>query len=424
MTSIAKLLQEYSKESAELEPTDVVEDNIDPVEELEEIAELEEEVDESEGAVLEGEGGDLDEAVHTLIEATESLESSLDFLERMHQEHGGVTELGMRIFNASIVDSMEARGIPFEALAGDAVFSAEDAQNTGEAKEGIFKRIWAMIKAAFQRVREWITRFFAWFRTSGAAVKKAAEKLLKAAEAKKAAGAKADGKKYNQRPFTDLIVYGKVDPLKSVEVLIQATNETFASAGALVDTSMTAIDVVQKAANNTSGDKGALAKLFGDALEKTKRAYIKELTGMTQKQSLAKLPGERVMETKIEPTKKGFRAKVSMIKPENKLSTEDRWVPVMSLEDIISLSKQIIRLVDGVDKAVENFGKKFEKTKAFDSFVPKADGSRAGEIRELASLITQGTTASRTIVSEFSSHVFPIAKRAYAAGLVNVRQYK
>ena len=155
--------------------------------------------------------------------------------------------------------------------------------------------------------------FRSWFRTSSAAVKKAAEKLLKAAEDKKAAGAKADGKKYNQRPFTDLIVNGKVDPLKSVEVLIQATNETFASAGALVDTSMMAIDVVQKAANKPDSKPGILARLFGDTLDKTKRAYIKELTGMTQKQSLAKLPGERVMETKIEPTKKGFRDRKSVV---------------------------------------------------------------------------------------------------------------
>ena len=56
--------------------------------------------------------------------------------------------------------------------------------------------------------------------------------------------------------------------------------------------------------------------------------------------------------------------------------------------------------------------------------MPKDENTGAGEIRDLAAMISQGTAAGRAIVSELSSHIFPIAKRAYAAGLINVRQYK
>lgn len=427
MTSIAKLMKEYSAESAELDVAHGADsEGIDPVEELEEIAELEEVADDESGAILEDEGDGLETAVHTLVEAHESLESSLDYLESVRDQHGEISDLGLRLFHAGVQDSMEARGIPFEVLTGGAVFSMEnsDKASTEEAKKGFFKRIWEMIKAAFQRMREWITRFFSWFRTSGKAVKAAAEKLKKVATEKKAAGAKAEGKKYNQRPFTDLMVGGAVDPAKSMTVLATAAKEAFASAGHLIDTSLSAIDVIKKASEGPKKEAGFFAKLFGKTIEDTKRAYIKELSAVMSKQSLVNLPGSRVLETKVEPTKKGFRAKVKMVKPDKALITDDRWAPVMSLDAIIATADSIIRLVDGTDKMVELFDKKFEQTKGFDSFMPKDENTGAGEIRDLAAMISQGTAAGRAIVSELSSHIFPIAKRAYAAGLINVRQYK
>lgn len=430
MTSIAKLLQEYSKESAELEVVDPVGEVEDPVEEIVEIAELEDEIEEATGAVLEGEGNDVEEAVHTLVEANESLESSLNFLEAMREEHGEISPLAAQLFQASIVDSMEARGIPFEALVGDATYSFEskDAGDTEVAKKGFFARIWAMIKAAFQRMREWITRFFAWFRTSGKAVKAAAEKLLKVAEEKKKAGAKAEGKTYNQAPFADLAMGGKIDPVKAISQLNSARQDVYASAGALVNTSIEAVEMIKKEAASPSKDAGVVAKLLGKTVEDSKRRYIKDLAGMMQKTSLATLPGDRILQVKVEETKKGFRAKITMIKGENgpaaALAKTDRFAPVLGLDEIIRLAKAIIELVDHVDTQAGAFEKAFEKTKGFDSFIPKDAAGPIAEMRELAGLISQGTTASRSIVSEFSKHVFPIAKRGYAAGVICLRQYK
>lgn len=427
MASIAQLLKEYSKESAEIEEVELnPEEDMSPLEDIAEIAELEDECLDEGGAVLEDEGDQIEEAVHTLVEANESLESSLNYLDAMREEHGTISDLGMRIFNSSIVDSMEARGIPTDVIFGGDVLSTEDASKEGteKAKDGFFKRIWAMIRAAFQRMREWITRFFSWFRTSGGVVKKAAEKLKANAEEKKKAGAKADGKKYNQKPFTDLMVGGKVDPVKSIEVLVGARREVFASAGSLVDTSIKAIDDIKKEAAKAGKEKSLMQKLFSGLIIDSKRRYIKELASLMGKQSLATLPGGRTMQIKVEETKKGFRAKVTVVKPEHKGPVEDRWANVMSLDEIIKMSDNIINLVDGVEKATERFEKEFDKTKSFDNFVPKDDGASTPEVRELAALVSQGTAAARSIVSEFGGVVFPIAKRAYAAGVVNVRQYK
>lgn len=423
MSNIAKLLQQYSKESAELEPIDTVEEQMDPIDQLEELIELEESVNEEDGAVLEQEGDDIEEAIHTLVEANESLESHLDFLDEIKDKHGDIDDVSMKLFYSSVADSMEARGIPFEHISGGIALSTESSEKSDDAKMGFFKRIWAMIRAALQRMREWITRFLAWFRTSGKVVQAAAEKLLKVAEEKKKQGAKADGKKYNQRPFNDLALGGKVDPLKAILKVIQATNEAYASAGHLADVSIIAVDTIK---SNSSGgkDAGLLAGIFGKSIEDVQRRYIKELSAITQKESLTNLPGDRSLKVEIKETKKGFRAKVTMVKPEMKVPVADRWAPVMSLDEIIDLAKNIIRLVVGLTKVSEDFEKKFEKTKQFDNFVPKDDDTKVAEVRELAALVSQGTASARAIASEFSSHVLPIAKRAYAAGLVNVRQYK
>lgn len=414
MTSIAQLLKEYSKESAEIEAPE--ETPVEPVDEIEEPVELELDTDEAGGAVLEEEGESLESTIYTLFEANESFESSVAMMEDMRDRGENFTELFGTIFNNMITSSFEARGVPVEIFGDDIVFSFESDNKNEDKKEGFFTRIWNMIKAAFTRMRDWVSRFFAWFRTSGKAVKKAAEKLKVAAEAKKKSGAKATADKISVKAFDDLYANGKVDANHAIAVLDQAQLKVFSSANALLRSATDAADDLASKAGSGVVD-WVKTKL------NLKTNYAKHLADVVNNNLLINLPGRRTLQVEVEDRKRGLKAKIKVIKEKSTIVIGE--TNVMSLDDIIKLSNGIIKLVDNVTNEASRFNEAFQKTKAMDTKNLKAgEGKGADEIREIASLITQGSVVARSLTSNISKIIFPIAKRAYVLGVINVRRYK
>lgn len=427
MATIAELLKEYSKENAEISPDETP--NVDESSILEEIVEADviSDMDEEEGVELDNEITPVHDTIDILVDASESLENSINFLTKVQEVNGSLDDTSIRLFNASIVESLESRGISPDILGDDVTFSFESTsseEKKEEKKVGFFRRIWEMIKAAFQRMREWITRFFAWFRTSGSVVKSAAEKLKKVAEEKKKNKATAEGKKFNQAPFTDLQSGANIDPVKAVKDLQTVSDLILASAASMVEESAKVADVLV----TPKVDPSFWSKIKG-MLSKSKEHYAKALSDMVKNPLTSAMPGGRKLLIEVHAKKRGFRATVKIVKDTSVAKPKDRWAPVMSLDEIIRLADDIIALVDKVDKGVEKFNKTVENSKVKEVNVIKVDAEEVGsvsndEIREMTSMIAQGMAVSNKLVTTLGKLVFPIAKRAYAYGAVNVRQYK
>lgn len=421
MSNIADLLKEYSKESAEIQD-DLTPNTEDTADVLDEIID-EVEIDEEEGAVLSEESVKLSDSINVLFDATFSLESSVDFLDQLSQE-SRLTDTSIAIFNTSIVESLEARGIPVEFLGDDVVFSTESStEDKEEKKQGFFRRVWEMIKRAFQRVREWITRFLGWFRKSGSAVKSAAEKLKAKVEEKKKNNATAEGRKFHVKPFGDISVGGKVDGLSAVKVLTELSRDVLTKSTAIVSESNKAAELLR----NEAPSENFVKRIF-DTITKTKKEYASALAGVVNKPYIKLLPGERELDVKVEDTKKGLKAKVSVTKRQS-VPDMDRWQDVMALDNIGTMADNLIKLVDATEKSLKDYNDAVSNAglkdlKGFKVNVHESHKIDAAQIRELSALIVQGNTVAQQLTSKISGIIFPVAKRVYVLGVVNLRQYK
>lgn len=420
MTSIAELLREYSKENAEIE-ADETPNSEETTDVLEEVFEDEVDLDEEEGAVLSEESAQLHDSVDALYDATFSLENSVNFLEELRKT-SNITDTSIAIFNASIVESLEARKIPVEFLGDEIVFSAEDASKGEEKKQGFFRRLWEMIKRAFQRMREWVMRFLAWFRKSGSAVKAAAEKLKERVQEKKKADAKADNRKFNAAPFIDLSTGGKVD---GVVAIGQVASFALAVSASSADVLQTSIDLAKK----MESEKDSFFKRVQDFITRAKTDYAGSLRSLLAGANGLMLPGARKMITEVDEAKKGFKVKVKVVTPNKPAKISERWQDVASLNDIEKMANEIIKLVDFVDSATSSYEKlssssNFGDMKKYELNVDSSHGSSTEQVREVTSLIVQGNVVSQKLMSTLGKIVFPIAKRIYVFGAINLRQYK
>lgn len=414
MATIAELLQQYSKEAAAIE-SDETPNTEEVVEVLEEVIEEEVAIDEEEGAVLSEEGAQIVYAIDTLCDAQYSLESSVEFLEAL-ASRGPITDTSMQIFNSTIVASLEARGVAPEIFGDDVVFSAEDAKSGDSKVKAFFVKIWEMIKRGFQRMREWVIRFVGWFRNSGKAVRAAAEKLQKGVAEKKSAGAKAEGREFNAAPFVDLNMGNKLDATRAMTTLNGAATKVLSGAVATVETSAAAIAKIGSTPYVNETHAGI------------KRDYAHALSKVINDPLLTNLPGGRKFVIDVNESKKGYKVKVKVFKDTVQGRPADSFQPVLPLATIETLAKDLITLVDGVEKGISLYEKAVEKANLKDmkDFKLEVGEGRTEGVRswsEISSMIVQSNAVAQRLVSEISKIVFPIAKRIYVLGAINLRQY-
>lgn len=413
--NIASLLREYSRENAVIEPSesDMVasEDTVDLlVEEQSELELVEQSSDE-----INKEGEQIFEAVDAVVEADVSLENALEAVLSSRERGETINGVCLRMWTEGVVASFEARGIPAEIFiehSDTASFesSVEDYSTEAEKKaEGFFARIWTMIKNAFQRVREWITRFFGWFRTSGSAVRKAAEKLKLQAEEKKKAGATAEGRHVNSAPFADLAIGAKVDALKSVQTLQAAVVTS-------MDSAIYMADIAKKAADEVAREKTLTQKL----LSVFRTDVVKTLQSVQKDGAVSNLPGGRKLVVEVKDRgDKAPRVKLSVQQDGSKAKV-DAKSKVISLDEIIAISNSLIKLVDTAEERVGKFDSAYGKLTLKPSVAGESDPAAA---RATAQLIVSTLSVAQRMSTSITKMVFPIAKRAYVYGAISVRQY-
>lgn len=419
MTSVAELLKEYSKETAELQNDSEVTPE-DPVEVIEDTVEVFEELEE--GEEVSNEGREIVTAIDSLLSAELSFEHSVNFLDTLLNDGKSLDETAVNFFNSQIVESLEARGIPAEFIVGDSVFSAEaDDKDKDEAKkEGFFTKIWNMIKAAFQRLREWISRFIGWFRKSGAAVKKAGEKLKAAAAEKISKNAKApDGADIYVNNFMDLSVKGVIDPNKAVTSVREYAAKVLLSAGMFTSTSKKIVDEMNAAVGKTG-----FLNWLSSFLPKARKDYVATLSKMVKDPQLSALPGGRTVTFELSEKKGDYKVKVRVVEEDLKYTADKKTQPIPSLQELEKLGGSIVTLADTVEKISKDYE---SKSGTWEIKIPEFKENPEGnaeEVRELQRLISQGNAVSQKLIGTMPKIVFPIAKRAYVYGMISVRKYK
>lgn len=429
--SIADMLQLYSKESDEGETyaSDAAEDAVtSDVEGVVEDVESEE-IDE---AVIEGvevieEGSVIESSTEQLIDAAESLESSIGFIRDLRERNEVLSGAATGMWTKAVVASMEARGIPVDLFESELVGFGDSFENNqyedysveAEDKgEGIFRRLWNMIKAAFARLGQWITRFVGWFRTSAGAVRKAAVKLQTAAGEKSKAGMVHRGGKINVAPFSNLVFNGRVDAPASVSILQSALDVSMDTATAFASSAV-------KEAENFGKGSSFWTKLVP--------AFMRDLKTTAEKfannQTIAALPGGRTIEAYGAEGKRfnffgkqRFTFKLRVERDKNFKGATGMADP-LSLREIESLGGSLVALVDSAQAKFEAFESAFGKMKLVD--VPKGEKGEVGttDARLAAQLLQSTMLAAQRIPSAIGPIVFPIAKRAYLYGKVCLNQY-
>lgn len=425
--SIADMLQLYSKESgdaveyAEDAAADAATDVVEDVES----AEIDEAV--SEGVEVADEGSVIESSAEQLIEAAESLESSIGFIRDLRERNEVLSGTATSMWAKAVVTSMESRGIPVDLFESELVGFGDSFENNqftdysteAEAKgEGIFRRLWNMIKAAFARLGQWITRFVGWFRTSANAVRKAAVKLQAAAGEKTKAGAVHHGGKINAGPFSDLVVNGRVDATASLDILQNALNVSMDTATAF------AKSAIKEAESFSKGDS-FWTKMIPPFMRDLKSTAEK----FANNSSIAALPGGRTIEAFGAEGKRfnffgkqRFTFKLRVERAKN-FKGVSGMVDPMDLRQIEDLGTKLINLVDSAQVQFETFEKAFGKMKLADA--PKGEKGVVGtaDARLAAQLLQSTMLAAQRIPSAVGPIIFPIAKRAYLYGKICLNQY-
>ena len=427
MSSIADLLKEFSVESAqaEVEENNLVEGQVGAEEILvatdETTTELEEAIEEVADAVEDQEA--VAETTETLIEAAESLESAMNIIEAATLRGERVNGVAMQIWAQGVVSSMEARQIPAEVYKdvvesfGDSFESDSYTDYSVEAKEkseGVLAKIWSMIKAAFARARDFLTRLIAWFGKSADAVEKAGKKLLKEVEDRK--GKKVDkDAKIPGKPYAELIIGGKVDAANAEE----KANGVFTVVSSEC-TKLYEVGVSSAKDLEGSGDKKAAITKAGKETTKALEAMAKDVSGLAA-------AGGKEWEMKVESTSERFWNEgkvVYSLKTKESTTTVPGEIDVPSLADLKALGDNIVALAKDVRTESDNAKRTQGKINVQFGANAKGEQQNLAEQRIVARTISSAVAASSSIRGKVAGSVLGLAKKGYAFGMVAARRYK
>lgn len=426
-SNIAALLKEFSAESsqADVEENNLVEGQVGAEEILvttdETTTELEEAIEEVAEAVEAQEA--VADTTETLIDAAESLESAMNMIEGATLRGERVNGLAMQIWTQGIVSSMEARQIPSEVYAdlavsfGDSFESDSYSDYSAEAKEkseGIMSKIWAMIKSAFARARDFLTRLIAWFGKSADAVEKAGKKLLAAAEAAKGKKAGKDAK-VNAKPYGELMVGGNIDAVNAVDKADGVFTVVSAECTKLYE-----IGVASAKSLEGSGDKKSEIKKAGKATSDALAKIAKDVSGLSA-------AGSKEWEMKVESNSESFWNEgkvVYTLKTKEATKTTPGEVNVMALDAIKSLANGIIDMAKTVRSESDNAKRTQGKINVQFGENAKGEQKNLADQRIVARTISSAVAASSAIRGKIAGSVLTIGKKGYAFGMMNVRQYK
>ena len=417
-STIADLLRQYSKESVEAEEngeTNLDEGQVGAEEILvvsdEHTTELEEAIEEIAETV--NEKVEAEAALDSVIEATESLESAIASIRQARLQGHRVNGVAMQIWTRGVVDSMEARQLPSELFAslqedyGDSFEADSYADHSFEAEEkgeGILTKIWNMIKAAFAAVRDWFTRFMAWFTKSAQAIEKAGIALKKAAAEKKTA--KASDAKIASGPYSDLVEGGQFKPTAVVK-WVGDTVSTVAGQARILHVSM--LDGAQKLESRTM-----TVKLMDDIKD-----AVTKVNGLVSKGSPSGLVAKFEVETDTDKGKVKYTYKLDA----QGASKSKGDIAIMSVADIAALGAELESVGRGVGTTLRDLSATVNKSPSLN-----VSGAFRGEAIELARktsrVLVAGTKIAQNITSDAAKLTLPLAKKAYALGVVCLRRYK
>lgn len=427
MSLIADLLKEFSAESAqaEVEENNLVEGQVGAEEILvatdETTTELEEAIEEVADAVEDQEA--VADTTETLIDAAESLESAMNLIEGATLRGERVNGLAMQIWAQGIVSSMEARQIPAEVYKdlqesfGDSFESDSYSDYSAEAKEkseGVMAKIWAMIKSAFARARDFLTRLIAWFGKSADSVEKAGKALLKAVEEKKGKKAGKDAK-VNAKPYGELMVGSAIDAAGAVD---KADGVFTVVSGEC--TKLYEVATASATSLEGSGDVKAAITKVGKDVTAALGAISKSVTGLSG-------GANKEWEMKVESTSEKFwnEGKVAYtLKTKEGTKTIPGEVAVMDLAALKALGDNIVSLAATVRKESDNAKRTQGKLKISFGENAKGEQKNLADQRIVARSISSAVAASSAIRGKVAGSVLTIGKKGYAFGMANVRLYK
>ena len=424
MSSIAELLKEFSAESAqaEIEENNLVEGQVGADEMVvstdETSTELEEAIEEVAEAVNDQEK--VADTTETLLDAAESLENAVAIIENARLQGQRVNGIAMQIWARGVADSMEARQIPVEVYGdlletfGDSFESDSYTDYSVEAEEkseGIMTKIWNMIKAAFARARDFLSRLIGWFGKSAEAIIKAGYKLKEASKDKKEL--KSKDAKVNGAPYGDLA--DTSNNVKPIDIL-KRTLDTF------VATNDASNLMYGLAAQNATLLKDPSAMGAGKANEQNTVAAAKKFE---------ELNGKMIGSKEIKVEKKEGSGVLTDGRISLKLeltggATGSKEQSPMSIGDIRTLADTIINFGETIKKETDHA--KRTQGKLVVDFPKKDDGKHTidtmKERRKVARSISSAASLAGTLRNKISTASLGVAKKAYVYGMANVRLYK
>lgn len=414
-STIAELLRQYSKES--VEAGDEGESNIEEgqvgAEEIlvvtdEHTTELEEAIEEIADTV--NQKVEAESALDNVLEATESLESAIRAIENARLQGHRVNGVAMQIWANGVVDSMEARQIPSEVFASlqedygssfEADSYADYSVEATEKGEGILTKIWNMIKAAFAAVRDWFTRFLAWFGKSAAAIEKAGINLKKAAAEKR--GKEAVETTIPQGPYSEFVKGGKFSPtevVKSISAAIDSTatsarimHTSLASAATKLESKSVSKQLITEINTAVADVNGTLSKVLGTAV---------------------------TIELKTEISDKGSIKYKSTIKKTDALKGNSK---VMTVSEVDSLADALESTGRSVATKLRELGNTMGKAGNI-NLSKDIEGEALKDARLTTRVIVAGTKIAQNLTSDVAKLTLPIAKKAYVLGMTSLRHYK
>lgn len=427
MSSIADLLKEFSAESAQ---ADIEENNLEEgqvgAEQIlvvtdETTTELEEVIEEVAEAVNDQEA--VADTTETLLEAAESMESAMQIIENATLRGERVNGVAMQIWANGIVSSMEARKIPVEVY-GDVVESFGDSfesdsytDYSAEAKEkgeGVLSKIWAMIKSAFARARDFLTRLIAWFGKSADSVEKAGKNLLKAVEDKKGKKAGKDVK-VNAKPYGELMVGSTLNAVDAVDKADGVFTVVSAECTKLYEVGVAAAKALEG-----SGDVKKTINAAGKSASAGLGKIATSVSGLSA-------GGAKEWEMKVESNSEKFWNEgrvVYTLKTKEGTKTTPGEVAVMDLAALKSLGDNIVALAKTVRTESDNAKRTQGKISVTFAENKAGESKNLADQRIVARTIASTVAASSAIRGKVAGSVLSIGKKAYAFGMMNVRAYK
>lgn len=415
MSNIAALLRQYSQESTEATEEGSVDESMVGAEEVlvvtdETTTELEEAIEEIAETV--NDKAEAESALDNVIEATESLESAIEMIRSARLKGQRVNGVAMQIWTQGVVDSMEARQIPTEIFAGlqedyGDSFEADsysDYSVEAEAKaEGIMTKLWNMIKAAFAAVRDWFTKFLAWFGKSTDALEKAGKKLTEAAKAK--AGKKASVKKISGKGYAVLVKGNDVDAAAALDDVVSYIS-------LVTQDSIRLYEACVGHANKIEVD-GIAAKIVAEVKKTVTTAKAKgEKSFATGTYVVAEYEADE------KTGKITSKIKVDLSKAKG---VDEVTLPTLAEIGNIgeSVRKNAIALRDLVTKAERSTGRNTNV-----NLPASLKGKALENARLSARAITGAMKVAQNTTSELVKQSLPIGKKAYSFGMVSLNYYK